>query len=90
MQQRKRKNKKRKKIKVKINVKAEYDGNMVLNGTALQTNLQKRLKHRNFVEHSAIDVHLENPKYACPIGYVVRKNKCGVLDIIRAISEQYL
>lgn len=76
MQQRKRKTKKRKKINIKFNVKAEYDKQIFLNGTVFQKNLQKHLKHRNFGDYNAT-VHLEGPKYDCPIGYVVRKNKCG-------------
>lgn len=54
----------------------EYDKHAILNGTNLQKNLQKHLKHRNFVEYNA-SVDLHNPKYGCPVGYVVRKNKCG-------------
>lgn len=77
-QQRKRnKTKKRKKINIKFNVKAEYDKQMLLNGSVFQRNLQKHLKHRNFVEYNAT-VSLDNPKFGCPVGYVVRKNKCGM------------
>lgn len=76
-QQRKRKAKKRKKINIKFNIKAEYDKEAVLNGTVLQKNLQKRLKHRNFIEPNAT-ITLQNPKYGCPVGYIVRKNKCGM------------
>lgn len=76
MQQRKRKTKKRKKINIKFNWKAEYDKQMVLNGSVFQKNLQKHLKDRTFVDHNAT-VNLENPKFGCPVGYVVRKNKCG-------------
>lgn len=74
----KRKIKKRKYVNVKFNLKAELGGKTV-DSSKIQDNLQDRLKTSKFADVANASFVLETAKFTCPVGYVLKKTKCGKL-----------
>lgn len=75
----KRKHKKKKRVNVKFHLKTENDVQAMLNNSVIQSNLLNHLKGINHINGKNISVDFYKPKFTCPLGFVLKKNRCGKL-----------